>query len=377
MGRRLMNIALQRILRSVGIAINGGNPWDLTVKDPRMFAEIFGRGSLGLGESYVKGWWDCEALDDFFYRLLKSHLDLLGFLNPVGVMRFLRDRFGKTATKKNAFEVGEKHYDLGNEFFRCMLDTRMAYSCAYWCGPDDDLEEAQRRKLDIVCRKLHLKAGERLLDVGCGWGSLAKYAAEHYATTVVGITVSKEQAAYAKETCHGLPVEIRLEDYRDVKGTYDRIASIGMFEHVERKNHDIFFAVIRRCLAPDGLFLLHTIGKRHDCGGSDPFMRKYIFPQGMIPVERLLRKTARKHFTVLDWHSFGSTRYDRTLVAWRQNFRDHWPTLEARYGGAMGGELRRMWEYYLSSCAGAFRARHLDVWQVVMAPGRVDYTMVR
>lgn len=377
--KSLMKFAVRKLLSLADIRLNGNKTWDMQVCDDRVFGEIMRRGSLGLGEASMNGWWSCLSPPEFFYRVLRARLDIIGMFNPVAFGQYLRDRFGNAATKDRAFEVGEVHYDLGNDFFQNMLDSKMVYSCAYWT-PDDALEaleEAQWSKLDLVCRKLHLKHGQRLLDIGCGWGGLAKFAAEKYGVSVVGITISKEQAEFAREQCAGLPVEIRLQDYRDLNERFDCIASLGMFEHVERKNHGSYFDCVDRCLAKDGLFLLHTIGKDRGGNTSDPFTRKYIFPQGMIPVKKGLRRSIEERFSILDWHPFGSYHYYRTLKAWRTNFQRHWPNVRDQYADKLDGKFQRMWDYYLSSFAGTFKANRLDVWQIVMTKTPRPYSPVR
>jgi cyclopropane-fatty-acyl-phospholipid synthase len=260
-----------------------------------------------------------------------------------------------------AFRIGEAHYDLGNDLFRAMLDSRMVYSCGYWEGAND-LETAQRQKLELICRKLALAPGQRLLDIGCGWGSLAQYAAAQYGVPVVGVTVSKEQAAMAKQRCAGLPVDIRLQDYRDVDGSFDCVASIGMIEHVGAKNYGAYFDKVRRLVAPGGLLLLHTIGNVATTQVTDPWIERYIFPAGKLPSLQQLADAAVGRFVIEDVHNFGAD-YDRTLTSWYRNFRAGWPALRKSYDDT----FFRMWKYYLLTCAGAFRARSIQLWQLVLA----------
>jgi cyclopropane-fatty-acyl-phospholipid synthase len=254
-----------------------------------------------------------------------------------------------------------------------MLDTRMVYSCGYW-REARTLEAAQEAKLDLICRKLGLKEGDRLLDIGCGWGGLAKFAAERYGATVVGLTVSKEQAALARERCKGLPIEIRVQDYRTLSERFDHIASVGMFEHVGVKNYRTYFEVARRCLKEEGLFLLHTIGGNRSVRSVEPWIGKYIFPGGMLPSVAQIGAGIERLFVMEDWHNFGSY-YDTTLLAWWHNFDAAWPALRAKYGE----RFYRMWKYYLLICAGTFRARHSELWQIVLSPHGVPggYISVR
>jgi cyclopropane-fatty-acyl-phospholipid synthase len=264
--------------------------------------------------------------------------------------------------RRRAFQVGEQHYDTGNDLFRLMLDDRMVYSCAYWQDAKN-LNEAQEAKLDLICRKLRLAPGMRLLDIGCGWGSLLRFAARRYGVEAVGVTVSREQAELARQRCAGLPIEVRLQDYREISDTFDAIVSVGMFEHVGYKNYRTFMKVVRHCLSDEGLFLLHTIAANQTSRTCDPWFDKYIFPNGMLPSIRQVGSAIEGLLIMEDWHNFGIS-YDRTLMAWHDNFQRHWPILKEKYSE----RFRRMWCFYLLSLAGAFRARHTQVWQVVMSP---------
>jgi cyclopropane-fatty-acyl-phospholipid synthase len=237
----------------------------------------------------------------------------------------------------------------------------MNYSCGYWKGASS-LEEAQTNKLELVCRKLMLKPGMRLLDIGCGWGGLAKHAAQHHGAIVTGITLSQPQKRYAEESCRGLSAAFRVQDYRDLPGqTFERIVSIGMFEHVGHKNARAFMDVVWNRLAEDGIFLLHSIGGNASRTGVDPWIARYIFPNGELPSPARISQAIEGRFIMEDWHNFGSD-YDRTLMAWHRNFVNNWPSLEARFDQ----RFFRMWSYYLLSCAGAFRARNIQLWQVVL-----------
>jgi cyclopropane-fatty-acyl-phospholipid synthase len=254
-----------------------------------------------------------------------------------------------------------------------MLDKRMIYSCAYWKNADN-LDEAQENKFDLICKKILLKPQMKILDVGCGWGGFLKFAAEKYGIEGVGITVSEEQANYAKENCKGLPVDIRLSDYRDLKGAqFDRIISIGMFEHVGYKNYKKFMKVMSRLLKDNGLFLLHTIGTDESVSSTDPWINKYIFPNGMLPSPVQIAKSIEGIFKIEDWHNFG-TDYDKTLMSWYENFNRYYEKLNEK-----DNEFYRMWKYYLLLCAGAFRARYIHVWQIVLSKKsyREEYISIR
>lgn len=359
----------ESLLEGSGVAINGDNPWDIQVHDPAFFGRVIRSGSLGLGESYMDGQWDCEQIDEMILRMLRHGLGQRAE-NPLHHLFYtLRAGFINLQSKTRAFIVGEKHYDLGNDLFERMLDETMCYSCGYW-KEATDLHQAQLAKLDLAARKLGLEPGMKVLDIGCGWGSFAYHAAKHYGCQVTGITISKEQAAYAKKRCEGLPVEIILEDYRDLTGCFDRIVSIGMFEHVGHKNYPTYFRAVKNLLAEDGLFLLHTIGSNATHVGADPWINKYIFPNGILPSIVQLVKPSEELFVMEDWQNFGAD-YDRTLMAWHANFESAWPSISANYDE----RTYRMFRYYLLICAGAFRARDIQLWQVVFSnrrEGRYD-----
>lgn len=351
------------LLARADVTVNGERPWDIQVKNNSFFSRIVAQGSLALGESYMDGWWECECLDQLFFKILRARLDRSVEVNPPEIFHKLKERIMNRQNTRRAREVGEKHYDIGNDLFELMLDKRMIYSCGYW-EKAANLNEAQRAKLDMICRKLGLARGMRLLDIGCGWGGLARYAARHYGTRVVGLTISKEQARMAEKRCAGLPVQIRLQDYREpLNETFDAVVSVGMFEHVGAKNYPEFMEITRRHLKSEGVFLLHTIGSNNSSGGHDPWIDKYIFPNGMLPSIKQIVSAAEKHFILEDWHNIGA-HYDTTLVAWHENFKNNWDQLKARYGE----RFFRMWSYYLLCLAGCFRARHLQVWQAVFSP---------
>ena len=355
-----------KLLSLAGINISGNNPWDIKIINDDFYDRVIAWGSLGLGESYMDGWWDCQQLDEFFYRILRSDIESQIKKNWVLLLTALTARVMNLQSKKRAFQIGEQHYDIGNDLFINMLDKRMTYSCGYWRNAVT-LDEAQEHKLDLICRKLGLQPGMKILDIGCGWGSLAKYAAENYQVEVVGITVSREQVELARTICQGLPIEIRLMDYRNISERFDRIMSVGMIEHVGYKNYRTFMKVAHQCLEDDGIFLLHTIGGNQSQTAVDPWINRYIFPNGMLPSIRQLGSAIEELFVMEDWHSFGDD-YDRTLMAWNQNFENSWDNLKSNYSE----RFHRMWRYYLLSCAGSFRARKNQLWQVVLSKGGVS-----
>lgn len=367
---------IKKLLLPTGVEINGSRPFDITIHDGRFYNRVLFGGSLGLGESYMDKWWDCEKLDEFFQKILSEKLEKKA--TPIW-QKILRNGISKIVnyqSKKRAFEVGERHYNIGNELYSLMLDKRMIYSCGYWSGnpPAGGLNEAQEAKLDLICRKLYLKPGQKILDIGCGWGGFAKFAAEKYGVEVLGTTISKEQAELAKKACKGLPVNIQLKDYRDIEGEFDHIVSVGMFEHVGYKNYRTFMKVAEKHLKKRGMFLLHTIGGNESVLNTDPWIHKYIFPNGMIPSMKQIGDATERIFVMEDWHNFGPD-YDKTLMEWHKNFNANWDKIRENYDE----RFYRMWNYYLLSCAGAFRSRKIQLWQIVLSKGDIKegYKTVR
>lgn len=352
---------IEELLDLAEIRIDGDRPFDIQVRNPEFYPRVLAGGSLALGESYMDGWWDCQALDQFFERVMAARLDKKVTRNKSLLWAALKARWKSRANPSRAFEIGEHHYDLGNDLFKTMLDRRMNYSCAWWSNAED-LDAAQKAKLDLTCRKLMLKPGMRVLDIGCGWGGFILYAAEHFDVEATGITVSREQVDHVRQSAGDLPVRIELMDYRDIEGKFDRVISIGMFEHVCVENYPVFMDVVHRCLADEGLFLLHTIGRTESARDVDPWISKYIFPNSMLPSVAQIAAAAEKRLFLEDWHCFGP-QYDRTLMAWYDNFRQNWETLRPRYDE----RFFRMWSYYLLSCAGSFSARRLQLWQILFS----------
>jgi len=352
---------VQQLLEFAGVQIDGPAPCDIQVHNPEFYQRVIAGGSLALGESYMDGWWDCEALDQFFERIMAARLDKKVRKSRTLLRAVVKARLTRRQGRARAFEVGRCHYDIGNDLFAVMLDKRMNYSCAYW-QEADTLDQAQEAKLELTCRKLGLAPGMRVLDIGCGWGGFAIYAAEKHRVEVTGVTVSGEQAKLAQNCCASLPVCFELKDYRDIQGTFDRIVSIGMFEHVGFTNYQTYMQVVNRCLNDDGLFLLHTIGSNTSVHSVDPWLAKYIFPNSMLPSARQITEAAEGIFILEDWHSFGP-HYDPTLMAWHRNFIDNWHCIQDAYDQ----RFQRMWAYYLLSCAGSFRARRNQLWQIVFS----------
>jgi cyclopropane-fatty-acyl-phospholipid synthase len=350
---------IRELLDLADIQVNGSRPWDIQIHNPRFYGRVVRDTTLGLGESYVDGWWDSAAVDETINHMLLARLDEKVKKEHRLAMDMLQARLLNRQSSARAYEVGEHHYDLGNDLYCAMLDKRLNYTCGYWKNAET-LDEAQEAKLELVCQKIGIRPGMQILELGCGWGSFAKYAAEKHGASVLGVTVSKEQVALGMELCKGLPVELRLQDYREVQGQYDAVISIGVMEHVGEKNYRIYMQVVDRCLKPDGVAFIHTIGGNESIITGEPWSDRYIFPNGMLPSIAQLGKAMEKLFVMEDWHNFGPY-YDNTLMAWDANFTRAWPSLKAKYGD----RFFRMWRYYLLSSAGAFRARHQHLWQIV------------
>lgn len=357
---------IRGLLSLADIDINGSHPRDIQVNDQQFYQRVLSGGPLGLGEAYMDGVWDCDALDELIYQLLRA--DLEHRISPLKLLiPVLWAKLGNMQSRSRAFRIGEHHYDIGNDLYELMLDPRMVYTCGYWKDADN-LNDAQEAKLDLICRKVGLEPGMRVLDLGCGWGSFAGFAAERYGVQVVGVTVSREQIEYGQARYRDLDVDLRFQDYRDVDERFDRVVSIGILEHVGPKNYRTFMKVVDRCLADDGLYLLHTIGTNTRALAVDPWTNKYIFPGGVLPVLHQIDAATEGLFIMEDLHNIG-THYDPTLMAWMANVDKHREELKA-----LGYDERfyRMWRYYLLGAAGSDRARRNQLWQIVYSKRGLD-----
>lgn len=369
---------IKDLAKQAGITINGKNPWDIKVFDKRFYQRTLVEGAIGFGESYMDGWWDSNQLDETICRINKAKLPDKIRKNLSLLLYLARNKFLNTATVEKSYTVGKIHYDVGNELYEKMLDKNMNYTCGYWKGLGDpltawknpkNLDKAQIAKMDLVCRKLKLKPGMKVLDTGCGFGNFAYYAAKNYKVKVVGFTISKEQAILARERCKGLPVEIRYQDYREVKfknEKFDAIASIGMMEHVTHKNYEIYLNMMNNLLKEDGLMLLHTIGSVVSATSFDPWINKYIFPNSHLPSIAQIAKAAENKFIFEDLQNFG-TYYYPTLMSWYKRFLDSWKDLTKKYPEKYDERFFRMWKLYLMGSAGGFKSRDMQLWQIVFS----------
>lgn len=353
---------LEEWLASVGVTLDGQRPVDMRVTNDDFFEKALPRGTAAVLNAYVDGWWECERLDELAARILTVDPKLPAIPRLQAMWGFLRAWLTNRQTRQKSAELG--HYDLGNDLFAAMLDRRMIYSCAYWRDATN-LDEAQEAKLRLVCRKARIQPGDRVLDIGCGWGGFARFAAERHGASVLGVTLSQNQAELGTSRCKGLPVELSVQDYRDLDlDPVDAVVSIGMFEHVGPKNYRRFMQIVRRCLKPDGTFVLHTIGGPTSRRAIDPWVNDNIFPSAVIPSAHQIIEARSELLQIEDWHIFGPD-YDRTLMAWWTRFDSAW-----RRGlkDSFDDRFYRLWRCYLLTCAGVFRARQCDVWQIVMSP---------
>ncbi|KUO56386.1 MAG: hypothetical protein APF80_13630 [Alphaproteobacteria bacterium BRH_c36] len=376
--------AIRGLCAKADVGIDGGRSWDIRVRDQRFYDCVIADGSLGLGEAYMRGYWEANDLFGCISHILSC--DQLCAHKNYGwrtSLAFLKARLLNVQSISQTRSLADVHYNLNTELFEHMLGPSMAYSCAYWLNAAT-LDDAQIAKFDLICRKLHLKEGERLLDIGCGWGGFAHYAAENYGVEVVGITVADEQAAYARELCTGLPVEIFCGDYREFPTAeicFDKAASIGMIEHVGTRNYRTLFSTVESALRPRGLFLLHSITSPVSSEVGEPWLTTYIFPGGVLPSMRQLSESAERLFVLQDMQNIGP-HYTPTLRAWLDNFEAWWETASPYAKPSIWNSQEafyRMWRYYLSSCAAEFHVGGSQVAQLVYSKGHLPgcYTAAR
>jgi cyclopropane-fatty-acyl-phospholipid synthase len=366
--RRDAEAVVRQLFELADIQIGGTRAGDLRIHDDRFYERLLRDASIGLGESYMDDWWETDALDVMIDKIVRADLKqkvtgnwrLRGLAIKAAVLNLQNRDRAKTAVSA--------HYDIGNDLYTRMLDPRMNYSCGYWRAGATTLDGAQEAKLELVCKKLALAPGMRVLDIGCGWGGFAGWAAERYGCAVVGVTLSKEQLALGIERCKHLPVDLRLCDYRDVTGTFDRVVSIGMMEHVGPKNHRDLMRVIDRSLVRDGIALVHTIGNNRSRTHGTPFVEKYVFPHAVAPSIAQLGRAIEGVFVAEDVHNLADD-YDPTLLAWWANFDRSYAEIADRYDR----RFYQMWKFYLLGAAGTSRARDAQLYQLVLTkPGRAQ-----
>jgi cyclopropane-fatty-acyl-phospholipid synthase len=352
------------LLSQADININGSRPWDLHVRDARTYQRVLRDGSIGFGEAFMEGWLDCERTDVMVDRIYRANLAEKVEVRTA-LLEALKVRLLPFGSRRRSFEIGDKHYDIGNDLFEIMLDPYMIYSCGYWQRATT-LEDAQRDKLELICRKLQLEPGLRVLDIGCGWGGLARYAAEHYRVDVLGVSVSKRQVELGNRLAASLPVELRYADYREVIGTFDRVVSVGMFEHVGRRHFQMFFDACSRLLRPSGILLLHTVGNLNE-EAINPWYNKHVMPGVEFPTVKNIVDNTGSELILEHFHTWEGSHYDKTLMAWFERFHSGWDRIKKNYDET----FYRMWKLYLQGCAGAFRAEKMRVWQFVFSKGGI------
>ncbi|MTI31559.1 cyclopropane fatty acyl phospholipid synthase [Xanthovirga aplysinae] len=360
--------ALERLLAPADVEINGDRPWDIKVNDVRVYQRVLTKGSLAVGESYMDGWWECDKLEELITRVFRLQIDRKFRFKWADVRLYFRELLFNMQSPKRSKKVILEHYDLGNDLFFTFLDPYRQYTCAYF-KDTEDLGKAQINKLELICKKLYLKPGDKVLDIGCGFGGLAKFMSEHYGCEVTGVSISKEQLSFAKDFCKGLPVNFVNRDYRHFieYGKFDKIVSVGMFEAVGFKNFRQFMEVVEKNLKENGLFLLHTMGSPITMKSIEPWVDKYIFPNGMLPSISQIGKAIEGLFVMEDWHNFGYYYY-KTLMAWFKNFESNWHMIKGKYDQ----RFYRMWKFYLLSFAAIFQSRKDQLWQIVLSKRGVE-----
>lgn len=369
-----MQRRMEHILNPIGFTVNDNQLYSIQVHDPKFYTKIFTQGSIGAGEAYMDGLWDCEQLEELFFRICRHNLYEQFYSPWQFFLKNLENTLINQQSRRKAETVAKRHYNLGNALYERMLGKSMAYTCGYW-KEANNLDDAEFAKYDLVCKKLLLNSNDTVLELGCGWGGLAKYMAEKYGCKVVAIDIAKEPAIYAKTFCKDLPVEIYQCDYRDIE-TYNpkekqftKIVSVGVLEHIGFQNYPQLMQIMRRFLKEDGIALLHSIGGNASRKFCDPWIDKYIFPHGMLPSLKQLGSAYENAFIVEDYHNFGIF-YHKTLLAWHANLNHAWDELKHHYDE----RFHRMMNYYLLTCAGAFRARDMQLWQFVLTPkGMLQY----
>lgn len=367
--------AIRKMLEKAGIEIGGNKPWDIHIHDNRVYGKIIRYGSLGLGESYMDSWWDCPAVDQFIDKIIRANLHSEFHFNIETIKIFVDALIQNRQSIGRSKKVAKDHYDISPELYVAMLGENEIYTCGYWKGLDrnnlENLQKAQDQKLDLIYKKLEAKPGMNVLDIGCGWGGTLRYGHEKYGIKGTGISISEEQINFANNVSKekSLPLSYKLLDYRHLADTYknsfDRIVSVGMFEHVGKKNYDNYMKSAYEVLKPNGLFLLHHIGALDSSSSEDAWLDKYIFHGSVLPSLSDTIKASEPYFIVHDVQNFG-IYYDTTLMAWCKNFEQAWKNNES-LRNQYNERFYRMWRYYLLMCAGSFRARKNQLYQFVFS----------
>jgi cyclopropane-fatty-acyl-phospholipid synthase len=359
---RITELPVRRALAAADIEIDGHRPWDIRVNDPAFYLRMMPNPAFQIGQTYMDGMWDCDAIDEMVFKLIASRVYAQHEKGGVFHLRNALARVRNMQSRARAGEVALAHYDLDLDLYRGMLDETLTYTCAYWDAPGATLADAQRAKLRLICDKLELKPGQTLLDIGCGFGGLAAFAAEHYGVKTLGVTNSQQHCTVARTLYPHL--ELALMDYRELPALgrrFDAVASVEMIEAVGPKNFTTYFDVVSQCLAPRGAFLLQSFISPASRFVCNEWFDRYIFPNGVVPSFPQLHAASAMTFGApTDVHELG-LHYPSTLLAWDRNLRATWPRLRSRNDE----RFRRMWHFYLTSLAGVFRAEDLRLCQVL------------
>jgi cyclopropane-fatty-acyl-phospholipid synthase len=362
MSKSISQRVIESILEPQDIHINGNRPWDMVVRDERVFRDIVTRGSLGLGNAYTQGWWDSPALDEWMYRVSQSpalrSARTLTHIIP-NALATASEFLYNTQSLPRSQHVLKKHYELNLPLFANMLDPLMQYSCAHF-GNTKTLPEAQVEKLDLIARKLEISERDTLLDIGSGWGGLAKYFSENKGCSVTGINISQKQIQFSEKFAPSQKVSFQNRDYRQIEGIFDKVVSVGMFEHVGPQNYRAFMKSAHKALRPGGLLLIQSITKSTSDKICDPWIKRNIFPNSHIPSLAQVSAAAEDLFVLESVQNIGE-HYDKTLMCWHKNFTKNWEKISPSFDSA----FQRKWTYYLLTCAGVFRARELGCCQVL------------
>jgi len=363
------------LFSQAGVTLDGSNPWDIQLHDDRFYRSAM-RGSLGFGESYMEGIWDVDSIDALFRRIIRMNITRSSLVSINRLYLNIKSRLTNLQTRLGSLAIAETHYDLDHRLYELFLGPYNQYTCCFF-NKAQTLPEAEIEKLEMICDKLDLREGDKVLDIGCGWGGFARYAAETRGCRVTGVSISKEQIAYARRYTEGLPVDIINCDYRDLPerfdaGHFDKVVIIGMIEHVGYKNYRKLVNIVHRAIKDDGMFLLHTIGNSSRTTVGDPWMEKYIFRNSMLPAMSQLADAFEGVFVVQDWENYGHY-YAPTLAAWQNNFETNWPQIEAiETEHRFDEKFRRMFNYYFLSCKAGFETDHINLWQIVMTKEGLD-----
>jgi cyclopropane-fatty-acyl-phospholipid synthase len=349
---------------------------DIIIHDKSTYRDIIIKGSLGLGESFMKKKWDSPQLDVFIAKILRAGSQsnlILGAL--IHFRNWVKSSFLNLQNQKYAPDLAETHYNAGNYLFKSFLDSNMIYTCGYFKNTTD-LKQAQLNKIKIVGSKLNLQPGESVLDIGCGWGGTARIISETFDVEVTGVTDSVEMVKYANKHNSSEKVQFINSDYRNIKGKYNKIYNVGFLEAVGPKNYRAFMELVNNLLYDNGVFLTHTIGGMHSVNSGDPWLDKYIFPHGVLPSKDQIKKAISNLFDIRDFEAFGKY-YATTLSKWSNNLNKNWHTIQDKFDNPE--EFRRMMDFYFQSCKAAFQSKIIDLWQYVFTkPGMVsDYKMYR